>query len=283
MKLKKYPLLEIRLRRYARSVKESRRKLTALGNPWLKEIKPDFLGVGAPRAGSTWMHNKLSLHPQLFLPHEKEVHFFDILNAEGRYRFDVQSPQDRRWYATYFLRAGSRIKGEITPAYSILPRERVREIVQFLPGVKIIYILRDPIERAWSGIRRRCWYSKGRSADLCDVDDLVELAGLHDVLVRGDYRRNIEIWESEVQAQNIKYIFFEDINDNGKAVLCDVCKFLDVEPDLLNFSEENQNAVNQAPQSQIPQPVEELLKKSYLPDREFLEEKFGRDLSSWYS
>lgn len=149
--------------------------------------------------------------------------------------------------------------------------------------MKIIYIFWDPTKRAWSGIRRRCWYSKGRAADLCDVKDLVEMAGRHEMLIEADYRRNIEIWESEIQQQNMQYIFFEDITDNGRDVLAGVCRFLGVDPDLLSFPKENQDAVNQAPQSRIPQPVKELLKSHYLPDREFLEEKFGRDLGSWYS
>jgi len=283
MELKKHPLLEIRLRRIAKSIRRSRRKLEALGNPWMEEVKPDFLGIGAPRAASTWLHNRLALHPQIFMPHEKELHFFDLMDSDGRYKFDIQTPSDRRWYATHFSRAGDRVKGEITPAYSFLPEERVREIVEFLPGVKIIYILRDPIERAWSGIRRRCWYNQGRAADLCDVEDLVEMAGRRDVLIRGDYRRNIEIWESQIQEQDMEYIFFEDINENGRNVLTGVCEFLGVDPDLLDFPEENQDAVNQAPQSKIPQPVKDLLKSHYLPDREFLEDKFRRDLGSWYS
>ena len=96
MKLKKHPLLEIRLRRIAKNLRSSTRKLEALSNPWMEEVKPDFLGIGAPRAASTWMHNRLALHPQLFLPHQKELHFFDLLDSEGRYKFDLETSLDRR-------------------------------------------------------------------------------------------------------------------------------------------------------------------------------------------
>ena len=70
---------------------------------------------------------------------------------------------------------------------------------------------------------------------MCDVKDLVEMAGRHEMLIEADYRRNIEIWESEIQQQNMQYIFFEDITDNGRDLLAGVCSFLGVDPDLLIF------------------------------------------------
>ena len=71
--------------------------------------------VGAPKCGTTALYHYLRQHPQIFMPERKELHFFD-------------NKWDRplREYARHFEGAGGRVKGEITPAYGILPPERIR-------------------------------------------------------------------------------------------------------------------------------------------------------------
>src|SRR5258706_3186219 len=100
----------------------------------------DFLGIGAQKAGTTWLHEALSLHPALRFPGGKEVHFWDWHRARGV-----------DWYRGLFGAAAPGVKnGEITPAYALLPVEAIREIREINPALRVIYTLRNPLERAWS-------------------------------------------------------------------------------------------------------------------------------------
>src|SRR5262245_8764381 len=97
-----------------------------------------FLGIGAQKAGTTWLHENLRTHPVLSFPHGTEIHFWDAQRDRG---ID--------WYRSLFV-SSDRVEGEITPAYAILPPRQVAEIAATFPDLRLIYILRNPIDRAWS-------------------------------------------------------------------------------------------------------------------------------------
>ena len=282
MKLKNSPLLEAWLKKLVRNSRDSVRNLQASALPESRIFVPDFLGIGAPRAASTWLHTRLSSHPEVYLPHRKELHFFDQLDSQGKFKYDPGSIRDRRLYATFFQGGKKLTKGEITPAYSCLPQERVEDIVRLMPGVKIIYILRNPVERAWSGIRRRCWYGEGKKADEVSRDKLIEISKEESLLIRGDYRRNINVWEMALHPANIHYMFYDDISENGVAELEKLCRFLGVTTGFFSAQDRGDKVVNEAPVSRIPEEVFDHLMNYYRPDKAFLEQKFSRDLSAWY-
>lgn len=102
----------------------------------------DFVVVGAQKAGTTALFDYLCEDPNIFLPPEKEVHFFD---DEAR----DWGACDYSDYHSRFELGGGRICGEVTPIYMYWPRamERIRD---YNPGIRIICLLRDPVERAWS-------------------------------------------------------------------------------------------------------------------------------------
>ena len=104
---------------------------------------PNLLGLGAQRAGTTWLDGVLRGHPDIFLPsRRKEVHFFDRYFQRGV-----------DWYSTYFPRISlaSDFKwiGEITPAYLYDPSVPAR-ILATLPDCHFIVTLRNPADRAYS-------------------------------------------------------------------------------------------------------------------------------------
>lgn len=101
---------------------------------------PRFLGIGAQKAGTTSLHHLLASHPQVFVPPDKEVHYFSL-----------HADRDVQWYAGHFAAARpEQVCGEITPYYLFHP-EAPRRIRELLPRVKLIALLRDPVERALSG------------------------------------------------------------------------------------------------------------------------------------
>lgn len=100
---------------------------------------PDFLIIGAAKSGTTSLHRYLSQHPEIHMPEEKELHFFQDPGCLGK--LDV--------YASFFDSRAT-LRGEASPGYTVYPLvkgvpERIREA---LPDVKLIYLVRDPVDRA---------------------------------------------------------------------------------------------------------------------------------------
>ena len=100
---------------------------------------PDFLGIGAQKGGTTYLHGLLKCHPQLFLATPKEQQFFSLHWQRGV-----------AWYSNQFESAGlHQCCGEITPYYLFHP-EAPKRIHALHPTVKLIVLLRDPVERTLS-------------------------------------------------------------------------------------------------------------------------------------
>ncbi|HET8606194.1 MAG TPA: sulfotransferase domain-containing protein [Gaiellaceae bacterium] len=102
---------------------------------------PDFLILGAQKAGTTALYAYLRWHPRIAGPSWKEVSFFDRHYARGP-----------RWYRGQFpnrLRAHGSLVGEASPSYLCHPAAPER-VADLLPDAKLIALLRDPVDRAYS-------------------------------------------------------------------------------------------------------------------------------------
>jgi hypothetical protein len=114
---------------------------------------PNFLGIGVPRAGTTWLHELLHDHPRVFVPDgRKELHYFDVNFERGV-----------EWYAHFFPPAGRfDAVGEITPHYLFC--EPCLDRIAAMPSVeRLIVLLRNPTHRAYShyGLALRNWNYRG--------------------------------------------------------------------------------------------------------------------------
>ncbi len=121
--------------------------------------KPDFLVVGAEKCGTTWLADMLRQHPDVFIPVEKEVHYFnrrfsDFPEIEN---FNFDKPIE--WYFEFFAGAGAGQKiGEACPAY-LWDETAAARIHDFEPRLKILMLLRNPAERTYSAYR--FWMQRG--------------------------------------------------------------------------------------------------------------------------
>jgi len=221
---------------------------------------PDFLGIGAQKAGTTWLHRNLSNHPQIWLPPVKEVHYFDEVHIEAHKRWAPAHRQNRGgallrdylarttaeerradrialletfmedtisddWYGRLFgFARPAQICGEFTPEYSIMRAKGIRHVLQLSPDVKLILSLRDPIERCWSQIRMTDSRQKGSS-----LAELEEAARSLNVLGRADYPGIISRWSKFVPSERLHIVFMDDIAEKPLQVLNGVCDFLGLE------------------------------------------------------
>jgi Sulfotransferase domain len=183
---------------------------------------PDFLGVGALKAATTYLDVLLRGHPQLCLPANiKEVQFFN--------RYYDRGPE---WYAGLFSRcdggrpAGvgrTQKRGEISPQY-LADEECPRRIATLLPDVKLVVSVRDPVQRAYSQYKH--WVEERGYREPFETF----LAEHPSVLVRGEYFRSICRYLDHFALERIHVLLAEELIGGPEPVLREVFAFLGVDP-----------------------------------------------------
>lgn len=110
-----------------------------------KKCLPNFICIGAQRAGTTWLYQCLKEHPQVFVPQKKELRFFNYNYNDGleAYKLNFKDVSDEI------------AVGELTPDY-YRQEDALLRIKENLPDVKLIFILRNPIHRAFSQYQLYC-------------------------------------------------------------------------------------------------------------------------------
>lgn len=269
--------------------------LYATLNKSIPAAHPDFLCIGAPRTGTTWLYQTLSQHPDIYLPRRKELHYFDepiIENRHGNLQdinscpngmyFDMHNPAHWRWYQLQFVRSGGRVTGDITPAYSRISEAQIKMLTDRMSNIKVIYMMRDPVERAWSGVRKFAMETLGLKISDAPINEIVDFTMYPRRLMSGDYRSVINKWESNIESSRILYLFYDDLLKNPQQLANTVCKFLELDPFQQSDSEQMSKRVNKAEQiDEMPASIRDMLRDYYKGQVEYLEQKFDRDLSEW--
>jgi hypothetical protein len=217
-----------------------------------KLVGPDFLGVGAPRSGTSWLYEVLSRHPSLWLPPVKELHYFDEPIRSKRYyaylrmrlisglwvrrplsSFDFVyflGHRSDNWYCGLFAPARRRglITGEITPAYSTLSGGELGRLWAINPNVKLIYIMRDPVLRSWSAVMKL--QRKLGLDGVPTAEDAIRYARSDGISRRSNYFECIERLEGVFPRDQIFYGFFEQLSKAPAELVGNILEFIGVEP-----------------------------------------------------
>lgn len=235
---------------------------------------PDFLGIGAQKAGTTWLHRNLQAHPQIFMPSEaKEVHFFDKhcldYGLEG--------------YASLFRDGFAKTKGEITPAYSILSRRQIGFIHAVMPRVKMIFLMRNPIERAWSHALMELLTQTGRTME--HISDEEFLAHFHSPpsIKRGDYRFILDNWTTQFSRKQIFTGFFDDLVSYPRRLLVEIFQFLHLSHTVNLESFPFDQVFHKGPEILMPPRFRPTLLKLYDPLIQRLAERYDVPAARWLS
>ncbi len=210
---------------------------------------PDFLCVGAQKAGTSWLYRQLERHPDFWMPPVKELHYFDELSrvpavacarprGERDRRFlenikdlSAQSHLDLEDYARLFEPKGSLLSGDITPAYSMLSDEVIERIVVRFPNLKVIFLARDPVERAWSQLSMGVRLRNIIPFDAADVDDVIRNLLNPGVLLRSHPSKIVARWKRYVRPELFRIYFFDDLERNPAELRRSILLFLGADPD----------------------------------------------------
>lgn len=181
-------------------------------------VFPDFLCVGAQKAGTTWLHANLSKHPDIFLPEMKELHYFN----SGYKKYSL------REYSNYFIEKGYRLAGDMTPAYSALDEEDIVYIHKLMPENRIILLLRNPIDRAWSAAKMHLTIMQDNNFEEVTEQMFIDHFRSEHSLRRGDY---VEIYKKYARSFGEDRIFVgfqEEIESEPENLLARLFDFLGI-------------------------------------------------------
>jgi len=195
----------------------------AVDGDWVA-LLPNFICIGAQRAGTTWLYRILESHPQVFVPvRRKEIHFFDWYYERGI-----------EWYGKFFPSGSQshadRAVGEVTPDYLYEDRcpARIREI---LPDVKLIVILRNPVDRAYSHYRMVL-----RDGIFTDTFEEVVYGGRKsigkEIIERGFYSRFVENYLRVFERDELLILVFERAVKDSESTKRRLASFLGLDARL---------------------------------------------------
>ncbi|HWH36059.1 MAG TPA: sulfotransferase [Acidimicrobiales bacterium] len=186
---------------------------------------PDFVIVGAARAGSTALHAYLSDHPEVYLPPRKELHYFDNNFHRGI-----------GWYRSQFRQAGHQaVVGEATPSYMFSPRWLDR-LASVLPDARLIALLRHPVDRAYS----HYWMNRGQGREALPFTDALNaeaerlrsggLAARRFAYVGGGrYLGQLNEICHRYPRRQLHVVIFDDLRADPASVYAELCRFLGVD------------------------------------------------------
>lgn len=208
---------------------------------------PTFFVIGAAKCGTTSLHYYLNLHPEISMSQIKEPMFF--LPQEVRDAWSLDSPANARSEYLALFEADTQVRGEASTAYSKYPMvEGVPEAIHAeVPDAKIIYSVRDPIERvpsSWVQTQQTRQSSNRRGKRVASLSEMVEpFDGPDNHLVwPGMYMTQLKQYLEYFPERSIMVVDSHELKRDRESVMSEVFAFLGVDPEFRSprlFEERN--------------------------------------------
>jgi len=232
-------------------------------NGVIGDPRPDFLCVGAQKAGTSWLYQQLERHPDFWMPPVKELHYLDLLNRTKRlhpprcgderdasFLEDMNNLGARFYldldsYGRLFCHKGALLSGDISPAYSALNDEVIERVVNHFPNLKVVFMARDPVERAWSQLSMGVRLGMINRFDAMDPEEVICNLLNPGVLVRSHPSKIVARWKRYVRPENFRVYFFDDLKEKPAELRQSALKFLGGDPNKPSVKlkpHENNNA-----------------------------------------
>ena len=210
---------------------------------------PDFLCVGAHKAGTTWLYQQLDSHPNFWMPPVKELHYLAQLSMVQRaahprcrderdLRFlnrlkslSAEATIDLENYGRLFESKASLLSGDISPNYSTLSNEVIRQVVGYFPNLKVIFLARDPVERVWSHLSMEVHYRQIKPFDVTNIDEVNRNLLRRGMLLRSYPSVVVARWKRHVHSEQFHVYFFDDLQSNPIELRRSILRFLGADPD----------------------------------------------------
>lgn len=185
---------------------------------------PNFLIIGSQKAGTSSIYEILKKHPQIYMSPIKEINFF---TNNKRFKYGI------RYYEKFFQDAplNKKAVGEATPGYICHP-DVPKKIRRYLPNIKLILIVRNPIDRAYS----QYWHNRRVLSEELTFNETIKIAlndtylpGKRGYFSRGIYIKFINAYLAYFDLNQILVMVFDELRDNPKIFFKKIFNFLGVD------------------------------------------------------
>jgi hypothetical protein len=279
---------------------------------------PDFICIGAQKAGTRWLFDQLAFHPDFWMPPIKELHYFNQskrfrrfaepllerarrrLSSANRRRAraherplqaeDIGWLEARLWlhkrrvdfdlYARLFNLRGSRLSGDICPPYAILPDGEAKAIRRRFPEARIVYLVRDPIDRLWSHycmILRRHPHEAPGSLDA--VKAFIERGSGRD---HSGIRAAVERWRNGPDDPRFGLYFLDELRNDAEGLRRRVVTFLGGDPVKLSAGlPADHNRKASYAKIEMTQAVRDYLVEQFAGEIRYAAEELGGPARGW--
>jgi hypothetical protein len=209
---------------------------------------PDFLCIGAHKGGTTWLYHQLDSHPDFWMPPVKELHYFDQLSRvqraspprskderdlrflESLNRLSAEAHMDLENYARLFEPKGSLLSGDISPNYSTLSSKLIRQIVEYFPNLKVIFLARDPVQRFWSHLSMEVHYRQIEPFDATNINEVNRNLLRRGMRLRSYPSEVVARWKRHIHPERFRVYFFDDLQINPTQMRYSILDFLGADP-----------------------------------------------------
>lgn len=275
---------------------------------------PDFLFVGATRTATTFLHEQLRRHPGIWLPPMKEIYYFSHQRQRGAFnkrhreyarellpsiaralegerdgwtnvawgvRYLV-GPRNDRWFLSLFPDLPGRVSGQIEPTYATLERPVIETIARLVPDVRLVFTLRDPIDRAWSSVTKQLARFRDRPMESFSDDEILAKIERQGVPM-SCYLDAIERWESVFPKEQLAFGFYEEISDDPAGLVDRLCTHIGAGPHPALDADALARRVNDTRRyaTPIPERFERVLAERLAKPTERLAARFGGPTVAW--
>lgn len=249
---------------------------------YLHHKKVDFIVVGAQKSGTSSLRDYLNLHPDIRMSYTKEPHYFDGWLYSSH-------PWSRYWYEKDFYQGDHSKKiGEVTPILSYLA-EAPQRIKSYNPDIKLIMLLRNPIDRAYSHWNMEIERGNEHLDFLsCIANEQERLASsgqkhkmYHSYVDRGHYAIQVKRLKGLFHDEQLMFIKYEDYVSRQESTIHEVLKFLELSVSAYPY--ESRTVHKRKYDRQITSLEKERLLDIYSADITQLELLLGWECADWRS
>jgi hypothetical protein len=280
----------------------------------------NFIGIGAQKAGTSWIFRNLKFLPDFTLLPFKEIHYFDrsikyrsssslltesylvkrianysylkkvkrkvknenSLNTINRQTFlwmlrFFSAHYNDNWYLSLFKKKG--ITGEFSPSYAMLDKDDIEKMHRLCPDVKLIFILRNPIDRAWSHYRFVKKPDKTKAPP--SNAKILKFLKSEQQLLRSDYLGTLERYLSFFKPEQICLGFYDAIQENPQELMQQIVSFIGGDSKNILDKVDLKKRVNESQRMDIPLEILTYLQEYYYNDIKSLSNIYGNYCTNW--
>lgn len=253
----------------------------------LGQFAPNFMVIGGARCGTTWLHKMLCTHPDVFLPEVKEPDYFN--------RCLVRQPYRQFLSETYRHSPVRPFRGDMSVNYSMMPRDVVRCLKDILPELRLVMVLRNPVDRSWSQIKlnrdimadvwkKHPFLGRGKRKPAQELSESEIYRDLVHPRIhrRTDYLWTMENWESVYGADAMHVELFESVSNEPCEMIARVLRHFGASTEHWECPDEvRERVLGSNAELEVPPFARYWLSKEWIEPTQRLNEKLGGILGHW--